>query len=245
MPATASVLDIEEIKSALGFPLEDELDWGDVPGGTDGYILKYVIPRVLRKYFTYYPIKFDYVQTVESVFEIPYPDLSANGLTVFGLLRYYMNYKRDFIGTFSNPFVLQQNVLSIGSTSGKTPFGSISEYYDRMTTSESVVDSMIAVRVEDHPEDRVLRGSSNIAGNLSIQFACMAEDFNRIRFQHKEDAITLAKAFFLQDSSRLREQLKIQGKIEINSSVLSTQAEAWEQAVLQRWQGRSNAIVVK
>ena len=124
-------------------------------------------------------------------------------------------------------------------------YSHVNESMSRIATAESLVDYTKALRVVDYPEERKVKGSTNISGALFIQWASKSEDFNKIIFNYKDDAIKLGKAYLIQDSFRLREQVKISGKIEINTTALIDQANTWEEEVMAKWTTRGFAVIAK
>lgn len=229
--------DLEEIKSALGFPLVEELDWG---GDSDDYIRKYIVPRVLRTYFTYFPMKTATFAEISGSFEIDYPETN-----VFRMLRHYFNYKNLDYATTS-PFLLQTMILAKGDDK---PFHvankEFNETFSRLSTAESIIDYTKALRVEDYPQDRKIKGETNLSGTLTVEWAKKSIYFNDIIYNYKDDAIKLAKAYLLQDSYRLREQAKVQSKVEINTQVFLEDASRWETEVTEKWKKRGFAIIIK
>jgi len=157
----------------------------------------------------------------------------------------FFNYKNEFSGDLTSPFFLQSQIIGLGNfRGGGVSQNDISEMFSRVTTAESYMDGILAVRCEDFQEDREVRGSVNVNGILSLVFACYSDNFSDVRFNHKEEAIKLAKAYLIQNAFMLREQLKIQTKVEVNTQALLSMAQQWEQEVMSEW-GTGRPVVVK
>jgi len=246
MALRVSQSDINEVKSSLGYPLVEELDWGCE---SDDYVKKYVLPRVIRTYYTYYPIKFDKSITVSNgFFKIDYPDSEVadqnEDWSIYAVYRHFFNYKANIQDNFASPFFLQTQIVGNSKVANMLR-GDISEAFSRMSTEESIVGQNAAVRVEDYPQYRKVEGSTNTPGNLSIQFATKSDNFDHIQYVHKEDALKLGKAYLLESAHNLREQVKIQSKVEINSQAFLPTAEKWEREVIEKWKSTVHAIVTK
>lgn len=229
---------LNEIKSALGAPLIDELDWG---ANTNDFIKSNIVTRVLRTYFSYFPIKYDTQTSINGTFSIDYPDDNF----IFRMFRHFFSYKVDALSNFDNPFFLQTQVLYRGGGPYIEPY-SMSEIFNRLSTIESVIDYSKAVRVEDYPDQRVVKGSTSLSGYLSIQWAKWSKDFSKITFSYIDDAIKLAKAYLLKEAARLRDQFQINtSKVSVNGDALREDARIWEEEVISNWKGRGFPVMVK
>jgi hypothetical protein len=227
---------LNEIKSVLGYPLVETLDFGD---NTDNYIVDNVISRVLRTYFVYFPIRSDTNITVNGSFEIAYPDT-----TVYKMLRYFFNYKNVNFSSFS-PFLLQAMTISRGNYFSDYSNNQVQEAILRLSTAESMVDFTKAVQLDDYPNLRKIKGYTNISGDITVEWAKKSENFSDIMYNYQEDAIKLAKAYFIQDIYRLREQVKLDTKVTINTAALKEDATQWEAEVVRKWKNRGFAVIVK
>jgi len=235
---TIETEDLEEIKSALGYPLVSQLDWGT---GTDDYIKNYIVKRVLRTYYTYFPMKVDTTHSVSGSIEIDYP----TDTYVFRKLRHFFNYKQINYNTMS-PFTLQTLILQRGrSIPSEIGQREMNEVINRISTAESLIDYTQAFMLEDYPEERKLKGSTSISGTLTVQWAKRSDSFSSIYYNHKEDAILLGKAYLLQESARLRSQAQIQTKVSIDVSRMAEDGQRWEQEINQKWKSRGFAVLAK
>lgn len=237
MSVTIEEQDLLEIKSALGYPTVDVLDQGD---DTDTYIKNYVVSRVLRIYFTYFPIKSETNTSINGAFSVDYP--SAD---VYKVLRHFFNYKQISYSNIS-PFILQTMVASRRPSFFGFESSQIGEVMSQMSTAESLVDWTKAIRVNDEPHNRKVTGSSNTSGDLLIQWAKKSEAFNDVLYNQRERALKLCKSYLLEEAVRLRSQARITvGKIEINVDELKDQAKEWKAEVMANWVNRGQAILVK
>lgn len=237
MSITITSDDLDEIKSSMGYPL---YSLPELQPTADDYIKKYVVSRVLRTYFTYYPIIHETSQNIVGAFEVSYPEDD-----IFRLLRHFFNYKLWDYSSFS-PFILQAMVLDTRpyGQSGWGPQG-VQEVMSRLSTAESMVDWTKAIRVDDYPNERKVRGSSNISGDMFFQWAKKSDDFSDIPYNHKDDALKLSKAYLVYDVNRIRSQSKITSKVDINMSELVNEAQTWEKEVILRWKTRVSAVIGK
>jgi hypothetical protein len=237
MNVTVSDSDLKEVKSCLGYPLIDEFDWGT---DTDSFITDFILPKVIRMYFTYFPIVKESNHVVNQAFEIDYPYAD-----VFRVFQHFFNYNTVNYGSMS-PFILQAQVLQQRPFSENQSYLSSAEVMTRWSTYESMIDYIKAVRVTDYPNERKVRGSSNIAGELLIKWASSTEDFSDIQYNKKDDAIKLAQGYLLKEAARLRSQAVItSSKVSINTDVLLRDGEAYIQEVTQSWKSRGFAVVGK
>lgn len=235
---TITTDDLEEIKSALGYPLVNQLDWGT---GTDDYVKKYIVRRVLRIYYTYFPIKVDTTHSISGPFEIDYPDDEY----IFRKLRHFFNYKQINYNVMS-PFTLQTMIMQRGrSIPSEIGQREMNEVINRISTAESLMDYTQAFMIEDYPEERKIKGSTTLSGGLTVQWAKRSDNFGSIYYNHKDDAILLGKAFLLQDAGRLRSQAQIQSKVSIDVSKLLEDGTRWEQEVFTKWKSRGFATIAK
>ncbi len=240
--ATAVTIDgehLKEIRSALGAPLIQNLDWG---GDTDDYIRTNILSRILRIYFNFFPIKFDTKHDINGQFNIAYP---AGEPLITRKSKHFFNYKTDTLSNFDNPFFLQTQVVYRQSAPYLRPYH-LGEIFSRLSTVESLIDYSQALRVEDYPNAREVRGSTAVRGTLSIQWLKRSNDFNDVQFTYLDEALKLSKAYLMQDAYRLRETAKVNNsKVEINSQPLKDDAEKWEAEVMASWKQRGFAVIVK
>jgi hypothetical protein len=115
----------------------------------------------------------------------------------------------------------------------------------RLSTAESMVDFTKAVQLDDYPNLRKIKGYTNISGDITVEWAKKSENFSDIMYNYQEDAIKLAKAYFIQDIYRLREQVKLDTKVTINTAALKEDATQWEAEVVRKWKNRGFAVIVK
>ncbi len=235
---TVSQTVLDEVKSTIGYPLIINLDFG-TGTGTDTYITNYVISRVLRIYYTYFPIRTDNNITVNGTFEVAYPEAD-----VYRMLRYFFNYKNVNFSTFS-PFLLQAMTIGRGSFFRDFTNSQVQEAIIRLSTAESLVDYTKAVQLDDYPNLRLVKGYTNISGDITIEWAKKSDNFGDIIWSYQDDAIKLAKAYFIQDIYRLREQVKLETKVSINTQALKEDATRWEDEVTSKWRKRGFAVVLK
>ena len=229
---------LQEIKSALGYPLINHFDWGV---NTDDYVRGNIVSRVLRKYFIYFPLITNEVHGVSSAFEIDYP----TDTNVYRMFRHFFDYKSYIAGNLSNPFYLQSQVISSRNQPFIKPYH-LNEIFSRLATAESLTDYAHAFYIQDYPDERLVKGSTTTTGYLSIQWARRSNKFSDITFSYLDDAIKLAKAYLLQDASRLRDSVKLaNSKIDIDINKIAADGEKWETEVMKRWSRRGSGVLVK
>jgi hypothetical protein len=231
MAVTITTADLNEIKSALGFPLVSTLEI------TDDSIKTYIVSRVLRTYFTYFPLLLESNYGVDGEFDLDYPNA-----TVYKLHRHFFNYKQIDYGTIS-PFLLQTLVMNKGWSGFEIGSKEINENINRMSVAETMVDWTKAVKIFDYPNERKVKGHTNTSGDLTLHWSQNSEDFDDIAYNRKEDAITLGKGYLLQDSARLRSQAKIQLKVDIDPTTLKSDGDMFVESVLRRWKTRAFAVI--
>jgi hypothetical protein len=228
--------DLNEIKSSLGYPLITVLDFADQ---TDDYITDNVVSRVLRKYFTFFPIQLDTNTGINGSFEIDYPNDN-----VYRMFKHFFNYKTLNYETFS-PFLLQAMTIHKGPYFRGFEHDHVREAITRLSTEESLMDYSRALRINDYPDLQKVKGFTNISGDITIIWAQKSNIFNDIPYNFKDDAIKLAKAYLLQDITRLRDQLKVSTKIEIDTATMKADGDRWEESVIRKWETRARAVIVK
>ena len=240
MNFTASQDSLNEIKSALGYPIVCQLDWGSATNDDD-YIKKYIISRVMRTYSTYFPKLTDVDYTVSQQFNIPYP----TDPTIYKAFKWFFNYKAPVQGAYTNPFFLQTQLLYRGSnTFGNESPMNIAELFSREATAESIANYIKVERITDHQEERKLTGYCNISSILMVRWASYITDFEQIKFQEKETAMELAKAYLMEDAYRQRESLKVvSSKVEINSASFAEQMERMRISAISDWKTRGFAVI--
>lgn len=227
-----------EIKSALGYPSVEYLDWGDK---TDEYIKRAILTRVLRIYYTYFPIKVETSHGVNGIFEIDYPEDPF----VFRKLRHFYNYKTDGLSNFNNPFFLQTQVLYRSSSPYLKPWA-MQEMVSRLTTMESLVDFGRSLKVEEFPTERKLKGFTETSGTLLVQWAAMSHDFGLIPYNHIDNAIKLAKGYLMLDAANLRAGAQIQAsKILLDTNTLIQMGTKYVEEAESFFKNRIAAILVK
>ena len=227
---------LNEIKTALGYPVACVLDWGS-SANDDDYITNFVINRVLRIYSTFFPTMDTTQHSINREFTIPYPDNDE----IFKAYQWFFNSKSIYQGAMTNPFVLQSQILATGSLDGDrqaSPWN-VNEMINREATYESVMNYQKVERIDDLQDQRILKGFSSQPSQLMVRWAKKVSDFTAITFQYVDDAIKLAKSYLMQDAYRQRESIKVSSnKVDINSESFINMALTWEQEVTQAWKGR-------
>lgn len=229
---------LQEIKSALGAPLITNQDWG---GNTDDYIRKNIVKRVIRQYYTLFPIKIETVHQINGIFIIDYPTDDK----IFRMFRHFFNYKTEGLQNFNNPFFLQSQVIDRRSHPFLRPYH-LNEIFGRLTSNEALINFSHALRVEDYMNERQIRGSTTTVGTLSVQWAKYSDDFGTIPFTFLDDAIKLGKAYFMQDAARLRDSMKLNAsKVDIDGAALLRDGTRWEEEVMDSWKNRGFPVIIK
>jgi hypothetical protein len=109
-----------------------------------------------------------------------------------------------------------------------------------------MVDYDRSLNWTDFPQERKVKGSSNMPGKLTIQWGKTSNDFNKVPYNYLDDAIKLAKGYLLQEAARIRDQVKLAtSKVEIDGSVLQNQGDRWVEEVETNWKQRGFAVLVK
>jgi hypothetical protein len=227
---------INEIKSALGYPLVEGFEWEN-NSSTEDYIKNYVLSRVFRTYFTYFPIRIETNHSVSGQFEIDYP---ADPM-VKRVLRHFFNFKNWSMLQNISPFMLQTMVIGRGTYSGGYDMSRMQQSMSDMTTYESLVDFTRALQIDDRPQERKVYGLLSTPGDITLQWLKVSEDFNDIIYSHVDNAIKLAKGFLMQDAARIRSQVTVNSKATLESSVIKADGDRYVEEVENEWKNRGFA----
>jgi hypothetical protein len=92
---------------------------------------------------------------------------------------------------------------------------------------------------------RVLRGYSTIGGELVVTWAECSSDWKDVRFEHENDVVNLAKAHALRYFGMLNDQIDPNAGVQINGEAFISRADSIEEAVFEKWQGRTKPLVMR
>lgn len=233
--------DLNLIKKVLAYPQVDNLLL------SDEQIKTLIIPFVLRNYFTKFPLLVENTYSVNSETEINFPDEYTfgvvdarvlntgfslpSGTSFWDLIRFNMFQGNDIVtkSTYGqnkyNPSALKQtNLLSLyQAQSIKNTFTSVSTRVDNV--------------------NKKLKVFSSIAGTLYVVWAKYSLNFNDIRYERKNDVITLCQAELLDhlaDATSILSDSTLE--ININSDAIRSRASELKESVYERWNEEKQII---
>ena len=233
--------DYNKIISVLGYPVvkEDDLEL------TKNEILVYLIEPVVRKYYSWFPLK-----KIESKmigtgnFEFEFPDDD-----VFSCVDVRLNPESYGINTRSvNPFINQiyYNKNTYASMYG-TPYdyGVEAAKYLERAYDLSKLDQLRAIRFDIDMNRRILSGFSNDRGELLITWAKMSNDFNKIPINRKDEVIELCQAEILNYFAMLRSQIQTGTNVDFNVDGFTSRAKDLEDRVMNKWKALSKTVIIR
>ena len=237
MIVTISNDELDEVKSALGYPIIDQFEWGT---GVNDFIKKYILPRVIRTYCKYFPSIIETSTPIMGPFQIDYPNAS-----VYGLVNHTFNFK-NMVYEGMSPFWLQTMIMSNQPNGFGMESQQMQENFFKMTTAESLTDFVRALEINDYPEERKVKGCVNVSGELVLTWGSSFEDFSRINYIYKDDAIKLAKGYLLIEAARIRGQVAVPNqKVGLSPDSLRADGDRYVEEVISVWSTKPRPVVLK
>jgi hypothetical protein len=228
----------------VGFPV---VSFDDL-GITENDALELFIYPAMQFYFTYNPKQYKTSHNITGTVEIPFPSNNT-----FGVLQARVaiegGNQNPLEGTIKyNPF-RPYHYRSLEGTNKFNPYDN--PYYTRdvhlaeRMARMSYISLSKAGNMEIDRGARVLKGFSAISGELVVTWAQCSSDWKDVRFEHEGDVVNLAKAHALRYFGMLNTQMDSNTGVQMNGEVFISRADAIEEKVLEKWQGRTKVVVMR
>jgi len=237
---------MNRVMAEVGFPV---IGFEDL-GITENDALHLFIYPALQYYFAYNPKQSKTSHKINGNVEIPFPNEK-----VFGVLqaRVALNGSNSsFIsgtgmGEYNpfRPFHLfgLQNQGGIRS-SFKDPYYRPEVYLSERVARMSFISLSKAGNMEIDREARVLRGYSNLGGELVVTWAEYSLEWSDVRFEYETDVVDLAKAYALRYFGMLNTQADPNTGVQMNGETFLSRADALEERIREKWHGKISPVVL-
>jgi hypothetical protein len=236
---------MKRITASLGTPI---LELKDDLLIDEEMVKELFIRPAMQLYFTYWPkiLKNEYPITTQV--RIPFPNDN-----VYGIAQARVALNQNANAWSRSPFlneILRKQVSSYGSYgvqpgTRRDPYITAGILIKEQTESLSYISLRKAGNFIVDPDERCLKGYSNVAGVLIVSWAQYFWDWNKIRFEHTEDVIKMCKVYALRFVGGIRSQSDPNTGVTIDGSSFLEEANKLEEEVLtNRWEGRSPVIVL-
>lgn len=225
---------LRQIKSALGFPVEEEEFLL-----TDNQIKDFCVEPALRAYFAKFPkqVELDYNIASSTEKLIDFHNGCTYGITDARLTNkdgigvagggsdfiyrasYHTNNQRSNYGrTGYNPnFLSQANAMA-----------------QQALRSNAKINESLKIRVDN--TNRQLAVFSNRSGNLLVVWALTSENFADVRFNYIEDVLDLCRGYMLKHAGRTMNIFQnSELPVTINADFLNSEAEDFFERVKEKW----------
>lgn len=249
----------QEILSAAGYPLTTLSDLGEFAlNGADSStnqessirknILDLVVWPSMREYYKWFPIEYIVEYSAEDSFEVDFPDPD-----VFCVVDVRLNTAGFGVRDSVNPFVNNSVYRAVNSTSsyGGGMYGTPYDYdmrqariYDR-AERQSIIDTNKAFRANIDPQNRKVKGFSNMMGKLVITWGKLSENFDKIPYNRLDEVIKLCKSNLLDHIGRVRGMQQSNLPNSFNYQLLLDTAKEWRKDVVDKWQKMSKIVIIR
>ena len=196
----------------------------------------------MQLYFTYWPKLLKEEYPITQQVQIPFP--SDN---VYGIAQARVALNQNANTWSRSPFlneVLRKQVSSYGSYgvqpgTRRDPYITAGTLIKEQTESLSYITLRKAGVFTVDNDERCLKGYSNVAGILVVSWAQYFWDFNKIRFEHVEDVIKMAKVYALRYVGGIRSQSDPNtGVAMTGDSFLEEAGKLEEEVLVNQWKSR-------
>lgn len=231
------------IMTAMGYPIVTESDLGITREQIEDLL---ILPALKNVYFKWFPKTENDAISVNTTFEVPFPDEYTWGLLDLRLNTnpYYATAKTG------NPLI---NELSIRATSGgyNNMWGTGNDYgysqveYQQRAYRQSIIDTYKGFKKNIDYQNRKVTGYTNVAGQLSITWAKYSTDWGDIDFRFQEDTIKLAQSYILQYFGQLRNQINTNNADELDGGDLIDRAETLYEEVMEAWKQYPRVTILR
>jgi len=232
---------IQQVLSEVGFPVVTFEDLKITEQDVDNL---FIYPA-MQKYFAYNPIKTrtSYNLQPNVKVEIPFLDdytfgvlsarvstLSASNQAPHGKFNFFEDHWRRVQGggnVYDNPYYTRAVKLS------------------EQAANMSYISLSKAGSMEIDHKNRVLKGHSNIGGELVVTWAKCSHKWADVRFEHEFDVIDLAKAYALRYFGMLRLQIDANTGVTMNGDSFITRADNIEEKINEKWGSKPKVLVMR
>lgn len=240
MSFTISEEDYAEILMEIGYPVvqEDDLEF------TREQIKTLMIYPALKQYFIWFPITDQTSQLVTTNFEIPFPDDKTYGIIDARINTDANNVSRTG-SPFMNELLISTQKLSSGYYGTAYDYGITEAKYLENSYAKSAKNSIKAQNIRVDNVNRLVKGSTNVAGELVITWAKYSDNMDDVPFRRKGEVKSLAKSKVLRAFSQLRSQIEYETGSSVNYSELLDRANSLEESVMSKWKEFTKVVVIR
>lgn len=241
MAITISTENLNQVKSVLTYPLEDEIHL------TDEQIKTYCVEPALDRYFIKFPLRETTehsISTTEASFDFPDDD-------TYGLVDAKVVGKSS-IGQSSSFWDLVYYNSNMGSRhSGMYGRKNWNPNHLKQTVqlqrqAEASFANMGTVNFRVDLPNRKVYIYSTTPGKVNITWAKKSTDFSNVRFEYKWDVLHLAQANLLKHLADTASIVDLGGvNLSINYGELKSRASELEEEVIDKWNEIPTVLVIR
>jgi len=231
----------KEIISEIGYPVvtEEDLEF------TRADIQDLFIYPAMREYFTWFPKEKEVSYSITNTFEFPFPDEYT-----YGIIDSRLNTTAAGSDVTASPFV-NELVFNARTNSGYGAYGTKNDYglvqanYMERAERRAVNDYSKSYKISVDSGERIVKGFTNILGELVIVWAKFSDNFDDIPYRRKSEVIDLAKSKVLKGFAMLRGQMNTDIGIEFDVGAFENKAEDLETKTLDKWKSMTKVAVIR
>lgn len=234
--------DYHRILTCVGYPVISETDLGV---SADNLKDLFILPALQNVYFKWFPIKDNQDYSINSTFNIDFPDINT-----FGVLDVRFIWRTYGYGVKTgNPLIDERNISparkaknmwDTGNDYGYSQVDQMEKAYQR-----AKLQNEKAVKKSIDYQNRKITGYTNTSGRLSVIWAKYSTDFNDVEHRFKEDVIKLSQSYILQYFGRLYNQGAAGLPTEIDGNDFVDRADELYEEVMTKFKQFTKPIILR
>lgn len=237
---------LDRIMGVLGHPLIDYV----VLKKPD--IKKYCIMPALELYFSKFPIEEKVQLGIAGELVLDFPDNWTIGVVDCRVVNKTGGDSSNNNNNFLQILAFQGRGGGVGSPwkrknyGTKFNFNGLNQTFSKqMMLADTIGNNLNTFKYYPDYANRQLRVYSSLNAMLAVTWGKYSYDFNKVRFTHKNDVITLAQSFLLNHLARtgniwIDENIPVK----INSGELKTDGDALYNSIVEKWATYPNVISI-
>lgn len=235
MSITISDTYLNEIKKPLAYPTVAKVIL------TDDQIKDLCVAPALREYFTKFPKKEVYSQSIvySDPVEIDFPDDYTFGVVDMRIVDKLSNDSAN-TGNFwelasFNKYGLSSKKEMYG-IEGYNPNSLRQQKITEMQAERALRDNVEAIKLKVDVDNRIVIAHTNQSAVLLIEWAKYSDDFSDVKFQRINDVIKLSSAYLLEhlaDTTGMVNNTSLD--VEVNSDALQSKASEYRSEIKEKW----------
>jgi len=236
---------IHRILAEVGFPIINFKDLGI----TEQDALELFVYPAMAKYFAYNPNQHKTKHNIQPnvKIEVPFPTEDTFGVLQARIPLYgSVNSPSGKFNIFRDTYSRSIRGVSRGRDNiYDNPYYTRSVRLAEETANASYITLSKAGNMEIDREGRMLRGYSTIGGELIVTWARCSHKWADVRFEHESDVIDIAKAHALRYFGMLRSQMDAGTGVTMNGEIFISRADAIDEKIKEKWEGKTKIVVMR